>query len=275
MLPPKHVFVVIVTYKRARILANCLQSLFNQNLAEGDHVHVVVNSRDKETLQLLAVWTASFPLKLTFEILNNEGPAGGFYSGLSRFVAEGRFQYAWLMDDDIVAEPGCLKALLNHAAAHEYLYPSVITSTGKKVVSFGWWGVFLSLDLVRTVGLPLRELFYWAEDSEYLQYRISWKHRVMPFRVDAAVVTHLHNRSSRRPSWYYYYTCRNTIFYRLYRTGITKYGVKVVAGIIPYLVYNIVLRENRKLFKLKLVLLGLWHGLRGKLGKTIDPELYA
>jgi hypothetical protein len=270
----KSVFVVIVTFNRPRVLASCLQSLTIQNLSETDHVHVVVNSDDLQTIETIDSFQRSFKAPLTYQVLNNEGPAGGFFFGVKKFLEESQADYVWLMDDDIIAEKNCLHQLLSFPSESEYRCPKVITSNNVEVQAFGWWGVLLGRKIIERAGLPLKELFYWAEDSEYLQYRISWQLGVKPLRVENAQVQHLHNRSTKRPSWYYYYTSRNTLYYRIHCIGLTKYGVRVLFGIVPYLLYTIIKREDKKLLKLKLLLLGIYHGLRGRIGKLINPQLY-
>jgi rhamnopyranosyl-N-acetylglucosaminyl-diphospho-decaprenol beta-1,3/1,4-galactofuranosyltransferase len=271
----KPVFVVIVTFRRPVVLEACLQSLANQSLMEMDRVHVVVNSDDIQTLDTISSFRSAFTATLTYEVLNNEGPAGGFYMGIKKFIEDSRAEYVWLMDDDIIVGEGCLNELLINSGKSHYLYPKVIIGNNDEVRSFGWWGVLLSRDVVEKAGLPLKELFYWAEDSEYLQYRISWQQGLKPLRVENARVQHLHNRSLKRASWYYYYTSRNTLFYRIHRIGLTRYGIKVLLGIFPYLLYMIFKKEDNKWEKFKLLLLGLFHGLAGKIGKRIDPNQYS
>jgi hypothetical protein len=178
------------------------------------------------------------------------------------------------MDDDIEVEPGCLNALLKNVTNREYLYPRVIKSGREEVVSFGWWGVLLAKDLVMRVGLPIAELFYWAEDTEYLQNRIMRVHKVQPLRVHDAVVKHLHRRTKRHPSWYFYYTARNTLYYRSYIIGYNWHRFVRTIYLLPYLFSVILFKERRKVTKIYLLARGVFDGLRGRIGKRVDPEKY-
>jgi GT2 family glycosyltransferase len=264
------VFAIIVTYKRPDKLADCLQSLLTQVSYGLKKIHVVVNSADEKTLSVIREFSETALVAITFEKLSNEGPAGGFHSGLSRFLEQSAFSHAWLMDDDIVIKSNCLEEMLR--CGQPYVYPKVLTEKGHELRSFGWWGVLLRRDVVEKAGLPLRELFYWAEDTEYLQDRIMRKLHYEPFRCDEAHVEHWHQRSIKRPSWYYYYAPRNTLYYRTYIAGYTWYRFRRTLLLVPQLLVTILRKEDRKIKKISLMLYGLIHGLARKTGKQIDPE---
>jgi GT2 family glycosyltransferase len=268
------VFAIIVTFNRPLVLQKCLDSLIPQIEQGLSNVHVVVNSSDPETPDLIRRYADQFfSDRLTFELQDNSGPAGGFHHGLMRFM-ESSVDYAWLMDDDIIVGKECLHQMLTEASGKDFIFPRVITSSGEEVVSFGWWGVLLSANLVRKAGLPMKELFYWAEDTEYLQNRIMRLLKVKPYRCKRATVHHLHNRVLKRPSWYYYYTARNTLYYRNHIVGYTWYRFKRTIYLFPYLFFSIMFREENKLRKFRLLFRGIVHGLQGKTGKTIDPYIY-
>jgi rhamnopyranosyl-N-acetylglucosaminyl-diphospho-decaprenol beta-1,3/1,4-galactofuranosyltransferase len=267
----KSVFVVIVTFRRPAVLDACLQSLATQHLSETDRVHVVVNSNDAETLEVINSNRSALRASMTHEVLNNEGPAGGFYAGIEKFLKESQTKYVWLMDDDIIVDTNCLEELLKSAENCDYIFPRVITAAGEEIVSFGWWGVLLGRRLIEKVGLPVKELFYWAEDTEYLQNRIMRQFGIQPVRCRDANVKHLHNRIEKRPSWYYYYATRNTLYYRSYIAGYTKYRLKRTLYLLPYMTFIILSKEKNKLRKIGLMIYGAYHGLIGKIGKVIDP----
>ncbi len=271
----KSVFVVIVTFRRPSVLEACLQSLAIQNLSEADRVHVVVNSDDAETINVINSNRSAFSASITYEVLNNEGPAGGFYAGIKKFLEESHVEFVWLMDDDIIVAPDCLQKLFIYTEKGDYIYPKVITASGQEVVSFGWWGVLMPRRVIEKVGLPLKELFYWAEDTEYLQNRIMRVYGIQPFRCQEAVVKHLHNRNLKRPSWFYYYAARNTLYYRTYIAGYTWYRFKRTLYLYPNLIFKILTKEDRKILKIGLLIYGIWHGIIGKTGKLIDPNQYS
>jgi rhamnopyranosyl-N-acetylglucosaminyl-diphospho-decaprenol beta-1,3/1,4-galactofuranosyltransferase len=267
------VLAIIVTYKRPAVLLKCLQSIAMQNDASLD-ILVIVNSADAETQTTIDTFRESTSLKVLSITLNNEGPAGGFHEGLKFFLENESYGYAWLMDDDIVLQKNCLQHLLERKNEGMYLFPKVETASGKELVAFGWWGVLLQRELVLKAGLPLKDLFYWAEDTEYLLHRLVYSHHVQPVRSKEAVAFHLHQRGVRRPSWYYYYVPRNTVYYRTYIAGYNWFRFKRTMYLFPSLIYTIIFKEEKKLRKLSLLMLGTIHGFRKKIGKIIDPEIY-
>jgi GT2 family glycosyltransferase len=271
-MAPK-VFAIIVTYKRPAILLRCLQSLARQNY-RNLHAYIIVNSNDKETESVINSFSASASFGVQYKKLNNEGPAGGFHEGLKQFLNNETCDFAWLMDDDVVADDNCLQQLLTESGNGKYVYPKVITDAGKEIVSFGWWGVLVHKELVSKVGLPLKDLFYWAEDTEYLLHRIIYKHNVQPIRSKEAQVHHLHQRGVKRPSWYYYYVPRNTVYYRTYISGYNWFRIRRTLYLFPSLIYTILFKEENKFRKLGLLVRGFIHGFGKKIGKTIDPEIW-
>ena len=263
------VFAIVVTFNRSDILRVCIDSLLTQIEFGLRRIHVVVNSSDEATRVLLKKYDSQL---ITYEFLDNPGPAGGFSAGLQRFVQQ-QMSHVWLMDDDVVVQGDCLKELLRCVVSEEFVYPKVLTENGEELGAYGWWGLILSKKVVEKVGLPKTELFYWVEDTEYLQHRIRRVNKIIPFRCKSAVVRHLHIRNEKRPSWYYYYVLRNTLFYRIYILRFDLHHLKRVLYLIYTSIARILVKEDRKVKKILLMLLGIYHGLIGKIGKLVDPAL--
>lgn len=263
----KKVYAVIVTYKRSNVLEQCLNAVLKSSTYKIEHLHIIINDKEKSTLELIKKFSLEDPSRISFRIFDNVGPAGGFYYGLKKFQ-ESKCDFVWLMDDDIIPEPVCLQALIDCTDSEPYVFSKVFEKTGDEVVSFGWWGVLISKQIVEKAGLPIKDFFYWTEDTEYLQNRMIRKHKIIPYRCESAIVQHLQSRDGKRPSWYYYYTIRNTLYYRTRIFPLNRKG----AGRLIYLFlgtfYSILCNEPKKLYKMYLVSLGAIHGLKGKLGKT-------
>lgn len=264
----KKVFAVIVTYKRAVVLNECLKAVLELSTYEVEQLHIIVNAEERETFETIEKFSSGKGLKVSFEIYDNVGPAGGFYYGLKEFL-KSDYDYIWLMDDDVVPEPNCLENLISGIGHSSYAFPKVVNPEGKEFqeLAFGWWGVLLKKDLVEKVGLPMKEFFYWCEDTEYLQNRMIRKNGIIPYRSNKARVTHLHDRHSNKPPWYYYYTVRNTLYYRsrifpLNFRGSTRVGYMFFGAF-----YRILFKEPDKLLKFWYVVLGTGHAIIGKLGK--------
>ena len=104
------VAVVIVTYNRADVLVGCLDGLAAQ-ATPPDAVYVVDNASADHTPEVLAART-DLPLRI-IRSEENLGGAGGFHLGVGTAYDAG-FDRIWLMDDDVVAAPDCLRVLLDH-----------------------------------------------------------------------------------------------------------------------------------------------------------------
>src|SRR5688572_25665841 len=102
----RSVFAIIVTFSRPEMLRTCVAALLGQRAFGLHRIHIVVNSKDQETLDVVGNFS-EFDGFITYELRDNPGPAGGFYYGLKRFLSE-NCDYAWLMDDDIVVRGSCL-----------------------------------------------------------------------------------------------------------------------------------------------------------------------
>ena len=260
------VFAVVVTYKRPKILSECLEAVLNLSTYKVSKLHIIVNSNDVETIEIISKFKLEHGHIISYAIYDNSGPAGGFYYGLKKFMASS-CDYVWLMDDDIVPKPSCLKALIDCTVKEDYVFSKVLKPDGNQAISFGWWGVLISKEIVEKVGLPIKEFFYWTEDTEYLQNRMIRSYGIIPFRCDKAMVVHLHQRSGTKPSWYFYYTIRNTLYYRSRLFPLNLKGLIRTCHMILGAFYRIAFKEKEKLTKLYYVFLGFYHAGIGKLGK--------
>lgn len=262
----KKVFAVVVTYNRADVLKKSLESIIGQSGKKIDHLYIVVNSKDIETLDVIQEYSYEYPGLISHDLYDNVGPAGGFYYGIKKFTESG-YDYVWLMDDDIFPDPSCLENLVSKTNKHSFIYPTVLKPSGETVEAFGWWGVLISREVVQEAGMPLKELFYWIEDTEYLQNRIHWKNKIEVYRSTEARVLHLHKRALKRPDWYYYYVMRNTLHYRFRYFSLNKRSLIRVTYLFVNMVYKILIIESNKTRKFKNLLLGIKDAFNGSLGK--------
>ncbi len=260
------IHAVVVTYKRSEILTKCLNAILITSSFKVSQLHIVVNSDDIPTMEVVTKFKNNYPNVVSFQIYDNVGPAGGFYYGLKHFLNSDS-DYVWLMDDDVIPDKNCLAELVKCTKESPYVFSKVFKPNGEEVKSFGWWGILISKTVVENVGLPLKELFYWAEDTEYLQNRIMREFKIIPYRCEHGSVQHLHNRSSTRPFWYYYYTIRNTLFYRTRIFPLNRRGRKRLVYVFFGSFYRIIFKEPNKLKKIYMIFLGTYHGLSGKIGK--------
>ena len=233
----------------------------------------------------------------------NAGIAAALNTGIAAAAAEG-FDWVLTMDQDSALQPGCVAALITKAAAdvalvgsnrreavagakpHRWVRPArrvvgferarceQLTDAGVTLVISS--GTLTNVAAYREAG-PLREDFFIdMVDSEYclrvhrLGYRIvvacaaHLDHRVgakTPRPVGPVTLVPTHHSAVRR-----YYLFRNaTVTLRAYGRSVPHWATYQVLALLEVLA-GIVLFESGKMAKLRAAALGVWDGVRGRLG---------
>jgi hypothetical protein len=209
---------VVVTWQGAHLLPACLESLRRQTVPHS--VTVVDNGSTDGTEELLA---DRFPEVRVVQTGANLGFAGGVQAGLDAAATP----YVALLNNDAVAEPGWLAALVGSAEAHpeaaavtsrmllQDTDPPLLNNTGvvlldtdygadrdlradagsrsdpDSVFGFSGGAALLRLDAVRSVGGFPTRFFLYYEDTD-----LSWRLRLAGWDIryePAAVVHHAHS----------------------------------------------------------------------------------
>src|SRR5581483_5095830 len=172
--------------------------------------------------------------------------------------------------DDCEPAVDCLRALLDDThgtTTGQYLVPTWGDREGERIAHPAWWGPLLSRDVVERAGLPRAELFWWAEDTEYLLWRIpdlGYERR----HCAGATVHHSRARgSARRPAWKYYYEARNSLYLRF---RLRRRPWKAIRAVLR-LCAAIVLWEDHKVSKLAALGRGVVDAVAGRLGRPMVP----
>lgn len=183
--------ILIVTFNRLKFLQEEISSIRNQTYK--DFQIIVVNNGSTDGT---ADWLAQQEDIVTIT-QDNLGGAGGFYTGL-KYIAENKYGYCWLMDDDVECTPTSLQELISVAQKHPnigFLCSRVFGTDGSlmnvpsiddrmienkyscwlekidecliKVKSATFVSVLIPINRVIEVGLPIKEFFIWGDDSEY------------------------------------------------------------------------------------------------------------
>ena len=210
--------VVVVTWQGAHLLPACLESLRHQT--EPHAVLVVDNGSTDGTQQLLA---ERFPEVTVLQTGANLGFAGGAQAGLDAATTP----YVALLNNDAVADPGWLAALVRSLDAHpeaaavtsrmllQDTDPPLLNNTGvvlldtdygadrdlradaatrlepDSVFGFSGGAALLRLEAVRAVGGFPRRFFLYYEDTD-----LSWRLRLAGWEIryePRAVVHHAHS----------------------------------------------------------------------------------
>jgi len=304
---------VVVTYNRCALLEGCLEALTHQDRAP-DGILVIDNASTDNTREMLEQKYDGQIIYIRLE--ENSGGAGGFYEGI-RLAYEKGYDWIWVMDDDVEPAPDALKALVESPAfddpsvgllASLVLDPQMKAQTWSylrfnsimaacpainedslrlpivSIESAGFLGAMIRRTAISSVGLPLKELFIYWDDTEFI-YRVSRRFKV--FLVPASKVVHHYVwvPSSRRmllglvkrplgvpfaQAWRFYYNFRNAIFIR------TRYVSPWLAPLIPMVallrhVGTTLLFYDHKFARCKLIWRAAIDGIFGRLGKRISP----
>ena len=262
----------VVTFNRLSALQRCLASIWEQSYPPST-VLVVDNHSSDGTSEYLAATAITSPSLTVLRMSENLGPAGGFAKGMTWAVQKG-YDYLWLMDDDCFPDNSCLDILLRSINRMDgaIVFPQTIEKTGRPSDYPGWWGVLIPCQLAECAGVPKEELFWWIEDTEYLQWRLPIIYGAQTIYAREAITQHTATRPRHKPAWKYYYESRNTVYYRLY-VQQKRYARRCrrLIKFVGKTWLRIIFVEDEKLKKSRYFLKGTWHGLKGRLGKTIDP----
>jgi rhamnopyranosyl-N-acetylglucosaminyl-diphospho-decaprenol beta-1,3/1,4-galactofuranosyltransferase len=262
------IMAVILTHNAPESLARCRRAIASQTLPP-QSVLVVDNASappaaldDPEDTDLPAVVMRS-------EV--NTGPAGGYAQALGEFLASG-YRHAWVLDDDMTPDPSCLERLWSVARQDPdsaFVFPISRQPDGSQALWPSWCGFVISRQIIEAVGLPMAELFWWAEDTEYLQWRIPRAGFNMQVVSNALVDHDPIRQRDGVPLWKYYYESRNMLYVHLY----VKHRVGRYPRNMSKLLARAFLREKGgRLRRLAVIARGLSDGARGKLGLRYPVE---
>jgi len=253
---------LVLSHNAPQALARCLAAIMAQTQRPGQIV--VVDNASEPPVEVSTLHTEGLPVRVIRSDVNL-GPAGGWAIALADFLAGG-CSHAWIMDDDIVPEPECLERLWSAASGDPtsaFVVPVSIQPDGTVGRWGSWCGLVIARDIVRQVGLPMKELFWWAEDTEYCHWRIPQAGYPLRFIEDAVVHHDAIRQGGDLPAWKYYYESRNMLYLHwhiMHRTG--RYPRNFVR-----LIGRAAVRQNQEKFtSLVAIGRGFVDGAFGRLG---------
>jgi GT2 family glycosyltransferase len=291
------VAAVVVTRNRPVLLKRCLEAIDSQTYPVL-HLVVVDNASDEPTRELLAgeVARRSTDFHL-IRLEENSGGAGGFHEGM-RACLPLPCTHMWLMDDDCEPEPEAMAELVAAAAIvgedavlgsnvfdlngesinvqpisqrpgmnnmpqyARYLADGLIEMKTLTFVSF-----LVSIDLVRKVGLPLKEFFLWADDAEYC-LRLARFTKL--YQVGKSKTKHLKSgdasqrifvEKDARKIAQYHWLYRNILFINLKYDGLTSAStIQFIYRSFRDMIFSIKSGQFAWI-KCQTILYGLWSGV--------------
>jgi GT2 family glycosyltransferase len=263
----RRVVAVVVTYRRRELLERCMDSIAGQTRPPDLTLVIDNGGIAREVLG------GDRPGVEIVESGENLGPAGGYALGFTRALTR-EAGAIWAVDDDVVPEPTCLERLAAAwAAGADVAVPLQRKPGGVRGFPPSWNGPLFDAGVVREVGVPRADLFFWAEDTEYVTRLRRGGHPRT--HVPEAEVLHLNPRARRRGQprdWQLYYEVRNTLEYRLRIRRRTAKGVARALGGVLGKLASIVVLEPGKRHALRLWWMGVRDFLRGRLGRVVEPD---
>ena len=259
---------VILSHNAPESLARCLQAVLDQTTPpEGV---LVVDNASSPPVVLPSPDRYPIPARLVRSDTNT-GPAGGSARALAEFL-ESDYRHAWVLDDDMRPAPDCLErlwAVARKDPATAFVFPRSRQTDGSIGVWPSWCGFVVARQIILDVGLPMSELFWWAEDTEYLQWRIPAAGYRSSVVHDAIVDHDAIRQGVGVPLWKYYYEARNMLYVHLY----VKHRIGRYPRSVSKLFARALFREDDgRLRRLGVMALGLYDGARGRLGVRYPVE---
>ena len=284
----KNIAAVILTYNRKELLAECIDAILNQDEMVPDIIVIDNNSSDG-TEEILHNHIDEGRV-IYFNTGANLGGAGGFQYGIRKGVQLG-YEYLWIMDDDCIPSSTALSKLKDASgtlSGFGFLSSKALWRDGsickmnvqretltknvrdfssgqfKPVVMASFVSLFIPTDIVRKVGLPIKEFFIWTDDWEFTR-RISRKYPC--YLITDSVVTHkskmnikadiAHEVPERLDRFDYLYR-NDVVLYR--REGIKGFlyeCVRLAAHIV-----RVLLRSDYKFLRIRKIIFGTASGFR-------------
>lgn len=319
------VLVTMVTYNRKELLKVVLEAVKNQSKSVAG-ILILDNASTDGTEQLLreegffnniSNLESETLLSNTNENTDlyyyrnkeNLGGAGGFSKAVD-LAKNLRYDYLWIMDDDVKPDKLCLENLLkvvnkNRVGAVvpnrncqnfedrpviDFDLSSIrkyfIEKRKKRVKppfnkdtysikTFAFEGPLISMDIIRKVGIPNSEYFLLYDDTDYAQ-RIQ-KYTDILFVVSAHMerqipVSKNVVATKKIPyAWKDYYSIRNNMLFD--KKYGKNWGVRHISPLLMmiHLLINSVRKKNTR-SNLNIVLRAWKDAMKGKLGKGIGPN---
>jgi len=187
---------IVVTYNRKELLVKNIKTLLNQTCKDVLDIHIIDNASTDGTRDYIDTYVSGGDV-FYHNTGENLGGAGGFNFGI-KIATELGYGTIWILDDDTLPSPTALERLRKkdeeYGDSYGFLSSKVLWKNKKictmniqketkwrrlkrfdvqKPIQYASFvSLFLRTDTVRTIGLPYKEFFIWADDWEYTR-RIS------------------------------------------------------------------------------------------------------
>jgi GT2 family glycosyltransferase len=275
--------VVMVTYNRSKVVSEAIDCLQKQTYPI-ENIIIIDNCSTDDTLEVLSKRKSADP-RIQFRMRSeNGGYAAGLETGILWGLSDFETDYFWMMDDDSYPVPDALELLVKGISSYKYdmlgLSGFKMTTTTKvtiepqeEVQTVDY--ILIDNALVRKgvaekVGAPNPDFFMMCEDYEYC-LRI----KKAGFKIGVMKNNHVNRlhlgsqKFSNATLWRGYYHSRNhMIILRQYFS--CNMMIHYVLMQLKYLFGSFSAPD--RFTRIKFRLIGIYHGLIGKKGKTLRPD---
>jgi rhamnopyranosyl-N-acetylglucosaminyl-diphospho-decaprenol beta-1,3/1,4-galactofuranosyltransferase len=275
----ERIAAVIVTFNNPGMLNDLLEDLQRQSLKPG-RIIVVDNSTHRAAKSIPGETQGITRVKMA----TNEGSAGGFHEGLRLALEEA--DYILTLDDDVRMPADALEKLfrgLGDLAGHDgrvgavrAVGPNHPDAVPTPIPCFAWRGTLMKAEAVRSAGLPRKDYFLYADDTEYALRMAACGWRF--FWIPGSVIEERRKNDKQRlrildrevcvyaDAYRFYYAVRNSIHaFRSHRCHNELRQILAYAAKMALLLSFI--HKGEKGGRAKAILHGVSDGFRSKLGK--------
>ncbi|EFA26505.1 glycosyltransferase family 2 protein [Pediococcus acidilactici] len=288
----KKVLAIVVTYNRSFLLEECIQNLLN-SVYKCD-ILIVDNASTDNTQECVKKYLIHERVQY-INTGSNLGGAGGFNFAL-KYAYQFDYDYFWLMDDDTMVDPEALSNLINvtyktndnfgflssfakytdgsackmniPTLSKKWYGDSFFIESCVKIEQATFVGFLLSKKILEKFGLPIKDFFIWADDSEFSS-RIALQ--VPSYLVLNSTVTHkmknngdanfrvfMKEDSDRLDR--YFYSFRNR-FYIAKKRGYYQ-AIKFSCKLLVMAVLTLFMAKENRLKRERIIFKGFFEGLQ-------------
>ncbi len=208
----KDIAAIVVTYNRKKLLLENIESLLKQTVNNRLDIVIIDNNSTDGTFETIKKYIDDKKI-IYVNTGNNLGGAGGFQYGI-KYAAKKKYKFLWIMDDDCIPLDNTLEQFLYYDKRMKKQYGFFsskvlwkdnnickmnvqrktvfknVKDFKTEVVSIkmaSFVSLFVPIEVVKDVGLPIKEFFIWTDDWEYTR-RISKKYKC--YLLNTSVVIH-------------------------------------------------------------------------------------
>jgi GT2 family glycosyltransferase len=277
------VCAIVVTFNRLETLKTAVAHILAQTVPPAEIV-IVDNYSTDGTIEYLQSVNGQDNIRCIF-MESNTGSAGAIAKAMTYGLEKNTFDYFWILDDDTFYAPNALKDLIENIEQTQFVMLGLHGANfkfGAKVhadpnirlqeIDYAMIdGAIIKADVVRKLGPLCEEFFMMCDDQEY-SIRIrrhGYKIGVLKNGADDRQLLGGGGQFTKATLWRNYYSARNHTFI------IKKHFSFVEFIAYTYhqakLLLTAALLAPDRFKRVKFRLLGIWHGIRGIGGRTLDP----